>query len=272
VLRWHRLVLYFIYREKIGKREKEMGNGNKVNKNIEEIKGGNMNILKKIVMGISGYFKENYKDHKFRKVVSILVVMCFILNIANLPAYAGKSSRYEKKKQLEEMKSESSSQSVSYMGDETSGSVSYMQMLSENIEVKDNVIYKKGKGGKLEAIGTWDGEKASIMDGEGKFRENSTYTEAVKTKQNKGKASEASVIKGEEEGEGIAEQVSIEKEEEKEVTSVTIGMPQEKEEDKEKPEIAKEGSITEETQKREVTKEAETEVIKEAEKEEEEEE
>ena len=125
--------------------------GIKINKNIEEYKGGNMNILKKIVMGISGYFKENYSDHLFRKVVSILVVMCFVLNIANLPAYAGKS-RYEKKKQIEQMKSESSSQSVSYMGDETSGTVSYMQMLSDNIEVKDNVIYKKGKVGKLEAI------------------------------------------------------------------------------------------------------------------------
>ena len=235
----------------------------KINKDIEESKGGNMNILKKIVMGISGYFKENYSDHLFRKVVSILVVMCFVLNIANLPAYAGKS-RYEKKKQIEQMKSESSSQSVSYMGDETSGTVSYMQMLSDNIEVKDNVIYKKGKGGKLEAIGTWDGEKARIMDGEGKFRENSTYTEAVKTKQNKGKASETSVIKGEEEDESeISPEVRVNKEEEKEVKSVTIGMPKEKEEDKEKTEIAKEEKVTETEGKSEVTKEAETEVIKE---------
>ena len=82
-------------------------------KNIEESKGGKMNILKKIVMGISGYFKETYSDHVFSKVVSILVVMCFILNIANLPAYAGKKkSRYEEKQKIERMKSEGSSPEV----------------------------------------------------------------------------------------------------------------------------------------------------------------
>ena len=122
-------------------------------KNIEESKGGKMNILKKIVMGISGYFKETYSDHVFSKVVSILVVMCFILNIANLPAYAGKKkSRYEEKQKIERMKSEGSSQDVSYMGDESSGSVLYMQYLSENIEVKDGVLYKKEGDGKKKAI------------------------------------------------------------------------------------------------------------------------
>ena len=58
------------------------------NKNIEDLEEGNMNIITKIVMGIKKYFKETYSDHVFRKVVSILVVACFVLNIANLPAYA----------------------------------------------------------------------------------------------------------------------------------------------------------------------------------------
>ena len=65
------------------------------NKNIEELEGGKMNILTKVVMGIKKYFKETYSDHVFRKVVSILVVACFVLNIANLPAYA-KSERRAK--------------------------------------------------------------------------------------------------------------------------------------------------------------------------------
>ncbi len=47
------------------------------NKNIGSLEEGNMNIIKKTVMGINKYFKETYSDHVFRKVVSILVVLCF---------------------------------------------------------------------------------------------------------------------------------------------------------------------------------------------------
>jgi len=66
-----------------------------INKNIEKLEEENMNIITKVVMGIRRYFEETYSDHVFRKVVSMLVVLCFVLNIANLPAYA-KSERRAK--------------------------------------------------------------------------------------------------------------------------------------------------------------------------------
>ena len=56
----------------------------KIKNNIETVvEEGAMNIIKKAVLGIRGYFKETYSDHVFRKVVSIMVVICFVLNIAN---------------------------------------------------------------------------------------------------------------------------------------------------------------------------------------------
>ena len=61
-----------------------------------------MNILRKIVMEIGKYFKETYSDHVFRKVVSILVVLCFVLNIANLPAYAKSERRAKDNKEKNE--------------------------------------------------------------------------------------------------------------------------------------------------------------------------
>ena len=73
------------------------------NKNIEETQGVKMNIIKKIVMGIGKYFKENYSDHIFTKTVSLIVVACFIINIANLPAFAGErviKDNQEKKEQV----------------------------------------------------------------------------------------------------------------------------------------------------------------------------
>ena len=61
-----------------------------------------MNILRKIVMEISKYFRETYSDHVFRKVVSILVVLCFVLNIANLPTYAKSERRSKDNKEKNE--------------------------------------------------------------------------------------------------------------------------------------------------------------------------
>ena len=72
------------------------------NKNIEALQEGNMNIITKIVVGIREYFKETYSDHVFRKVVSMLVVLCFVLNIANLPAYAKSERRAKDNKEKNE--------------------------------------------------------------------------------------------------------------------------------------------------------------------------
>ena len=73
-------------------------------KNIEKgVEEGEMNIIKRIVMGIGKYFKENYSDHIFRKTVSMLVVLCFIVNIANIPAYAGEKRAKDNKEKNEQV-------------------------------------------------------------------------------------------------------------------------------------------------------------------------
>ncbi|WP_372520728.1 hypothetical protein, partial [Candidatus Ruminimicrobiellum ovillum] len=86
------------------------------NKNIEDGQEGKMNILKKIVMGIGKYFKETYSDHVFRKVVSILVVLCFVLNIANLPAYAKSDRRAKDNKEKNEQVMETGKTDTSEVG------------------------------------------------------------------------------------------------------------------------------------------------------------
>ena len=88
----------------------------KINKNIEEIEEGDMNIIKKIVMGIGKYFKETYSDHVFRKVVSIVVVICFIINIANLPVYAKSERRAKDNKEKNEQIMESGKTDTSEVG------------------------------------------------------------------------------------------------------------------------------------------------------------
>ena len=88
----------------------------KINKNIEEIPEADMNIFKKVVMGIREYFKETYSDHVFRKVVSLLVVACFVLNIANLPAYAKSDKRAKDNKEKNEQVIESGKTDTSEIG------------------------------------------------------------------------------------------------------------------------------------------------------------
>ncbi len=86
------------------------------NKNIGSLEEGNMNIIKKTVMGINKYFKETYSDHVFRKVVSILVVLCFVLNIANLPAYAKSEKRARDNKEKNEQVIETGKTDTSEVG------------------------------------------------------------------------------------------------------------------------------------------------------------
>ncbi|MDD3923259.1 MAG: hypothetical protein PHY39_07015, partial [Endomicrobiaceae bacterium] len=154
----------------------------KNNKKIEEKRIGGVMKIKKVMAGIKGYIREYFRDRVFMKTVSLVVASCFVINIANIPAIAADSSLYENQKKQEEMKKEQTSTSVSYVSDESKGSVSYMQNLSENIEIKDGVIYGDKGTGKKEPVGFWDGKKALIADGEGKLKENSAYTQAVKVK------------------------------------------------------------------------------------------
>ena len=67
-------------------------------------------------MGIGKYFKETYSDHVFRKVVSLLVVACFVLNIANLPAYAKSDKRAKDNKEKNEQVIESGKTDTSEIG------------------------------------------------------------------------------------------------------------------------------------------------------------
>ena len=86
------------------------------NKNIEDLQEENMNIITKIFAGIRKYFSETYSDHVFRKVVSILVVLCFVLNIANLPAYAKSEKRARDNKEKNEQVMETGKTDTSEVG------------------------------------------------------------------------------------------------------------------------------------------------------------
>ncbi|MDD5021931.1 MAG: hypothetical protein PHR82_07395 [Endomicrobiaceae bacterium] len=71
--------------------------------------------IKKAKNTIKQYANNYMQNHVFRKSISLLVTVCFIVNIANLPIYASEyTSIYENKKQQQEMATESAGQSVSY--------------------------------------------------------------------------------------------------------------------------------------------------------------
>ncbi len=153
-----------------------------IKKYEERETGGNMKRIKGVMESIKEYIRGYFSGGVFMKSVSLMVAACFIINIANLPAIASDSSIYEKQKKQQEMKEEKTSTSVSYVADESRGSVSYMQNLSDNIEIKEGVIYGDKGNGKKEPVGFWDGKKALIADGEGKLNENKAYTDAVNKK------------------------------------------------------------------------------------------
>ena len=152
----------------------------KTNKNIEEIQEGNMNIITKVVMGIREYFKETYSDHVFRKVVSLLVVACFVLNIANLPAYAKSEKRAKDNKEKNEQVIESGKTDTSEIGLVTSeeamrtgsgegvGTMNAIGNMSEEevdsiieIDEEAGVIKDKSKGNKVVAV--YNAEKEQVL-------------------------------------------------------------------------------------------------------------
>ena len=143
----------------------------KINKNIEELEEGNMNIIKRVVMGIGKYFKETYSDHVFRKVVSILVVACFVLNIANLPVYAKSDRKAKDNKEKNEQVIKSGKTDTSEIGLVTSeeamrsgsgegvGTMNAIGNMSEEevdsiieIDEEAGVVKDKSKGNKVVAV------------------------------------------------------------------------------------------------------------------------
>ena len=60
----------------------------KKNKN-EERTGGAMKMKEKIM----NYFHRYWRSRVFMKSVSVLVAVCFVINVANLPAYAQSGRR-----------------------------------------------------------------------------------------------------------------------------------------------------------------------------------
>ena len=137
-----------------------------------------MNILKKLFgkKDKENKVKQYFKTGLFNKFIATLVTVCFVISIVNLPAFADK-----KKKVDEIIEEDTKAQEVLNGGDKTSDSVRIMQSLADNVDLKENVIWKKGKDGKKEVVGTWDGKVAKIWSG-GKFVEDEAYTKAIKAK------------------------------------------------------------------------------------------
>ena len=187
------------------------------NKNIEELEGGKMNILTKVVMGIKKYFKETYSDHVFRKVVSILVVLCFVLNIANLPVYAKSERRAKDNKEKNEQVIKTGKTDTSEVGLTTSeeamrtgsgegvstmnaiGNMSEEQVDSIiEIDEEGGVIKDKSKGNKVVAVYNAETEQVLGYTGQSDI----VYYQALV---NRKKALEKGEVKGTKQIERIGE-------------------------------------------------------------------
>lgn len=108
-----------------------------------------MNLKSKI----ADYFKTYWKNNVLLKSIAVVVTACFLINISNLPAFAKDNDDELLKKRIKKQETNSG---VLYQGDQTYGSVSYMQFLQDNTKVDDNdVISVKDKNGRFEAKGYW---------------------------------------------------------------------------------------------------------------------
>ncbi|MDR1104197.1 MAG: hypothetical protein LBK92_02425, partial [Endomicrobium sp.] len=135
-----------------------------------------MNLKSKI----SEYFKTYWKNKLLLKSIAIVVTVCFLINISNLPAFAKDKDDELLKKRI---KTQETNSGVLYQGDQTYGSVSYLQFLQDNTKVDDNdVISVKDKNGRFEAKGYWDPQtqQAMTVGGDGKYTYNETYTRVIK--------------------------------------------------------------------------------------------
>jgi len=189
----------------------------KINKYLEAIskklKGAVMAMfsIKKMRERINGYADNYMKDHVIRKSVSLLVVVCFIVNIANLPAYAGESNKslYEKKRQQQEMAEEGASQAVSYTDRQS--------YFNPNAALEDNRMRSMSEGveGALlengEAVGSiTDGEITTKKLGDTASRKDEARTNLLEKKI--GKAAEAEGMGKYNDSEQVGEKSFIKKE------------------------------------------------------------
>ena len=244
----------------------------KINKNIEDLEEGQMNIIKKIVIGIGKYFKETYSDHVFRKVVSIVVVLCFILNIANLPAYAKSERRAKDNKEKNEQIMESGKTDTSEVGlvsaqeamksgsGEGVSTMNAIGSMSEEevdsiIEIDEEAGVIKDKTKNNAVVAVYNAEKGQVLGYAG--QSDIVYYQAlVNRKKALEKGEESGVRKIEKIGEDKEEQekVRVEKtaEEIAEVKGTVIG--------EYKPEVTKEEEKQEESNIKGIEEEQKTEI------------
>jgi hypothetical protein len=232
-----------------------------------------MNIIKKIVIGIGKYFKENYSDHVFRKVVSLMVVACFVLNIANLPAYAKSERRAKDNKEKNEQVIESGKTDTSEVGlvgakeamktgsGEGVSTMNAIGNMSEEevdsiieIDAEAGVIKDKSKGNKVVAV--YNADKGEVLGYAG--QSDIVYYQALV---NRKKELEKGEVKGVKEIERIGESKKGEQEEIKasktaqeisEVEGTVIG--------EYKPEVTKEEEKQEESNIKGIEEEQKAEV------------
>ena len=156
-----------------------MEKSNKINKKYEEWKEGKMEKIMKLFVGIGKYFKETYSTNVFQKLISMLVVVCLIINIVNLPAFASeKRARDNKEKNVQVMKSgktstgemglQSSQEAMRSGGGEGVGKMNSVWNLSKEdidniivIDTKNGVIRDKTKGNKIVAV--YNAEKKQVL-------------------------------------------------------------------------------------------------------------
>ena len=188
-----------------------------------------MNIIKKIVIGIGKYFKETYSDHVFRKVVSLLVVLCFVINIANLPAYARSDRRAKDNKEKNEQIMESGKTDTSEVGlvsaqeamksgsGEGVGTMNAIGNMSEEqvesiieIDEEAGVIKDKSKGNKVVAV--YNAEKEQVLGYAG--QSDIVYYQALV---NRKKELEKGEVKGAKKNIGQIEKIGEEKGEKEEI-------------------------------------------------------
>ncbi|MDR1474195.1 MAG: hypothetical protein LBS38_00685 [Endomicrobium sp.] len=135
-----------------------------------------MNLKSKLLDYLDIYWGKNL----LLKSISVILTICFLINISNLPAYSKEKDDELLRKR---MKKEETNAGVLYQGDQTFGSVSYMQFLANNTKVDDNgVIFVRNKDGKFEAKGYWDlqTQQAMVLGGDGKYVHSETYTKIIK--------------------------------------------------------------------------------------------
>lgn len=138
-----------------------------------------MEKIKKIVLEIGKYFKENYSTNISQKTISMLVAVCLIINIVNLPAFASEN-RIKDNKEKNERVMESGKTSTSEVGlvnaqeamkggsGEGVSKMNAIGNMSEEevnsiieIDEQNGVIKDKTKGNKVVAV--YNAEKEQVL-------------------------------------------------------------------------------------------------------------